>query len=369
MQLFRVSLFLMMLGACLCSVAIGQNSIISDYTIESVRPNYLAPYQILDIVGAETYGNNTVVRWQAGGSMHRVDVKVNEASNLILLCGAVADIEIVKKLIYEADVNPRQIEIEVKMVEIYTDKAQDIGLDWESLIRNGAPDINYQYSEDNDDRNQQSYNSSSSQPYFQRVEKNNNIYRDYRISGRVDVGQSLNLLQKSGAGRIFNAPKILTLNNQRATILDGSRTTYIAQLSSYNNIFRTDSMDAGITVSVTPSLGESGYMTLDITAEVTSLSRSSAGGSPTKDGQIIENKVVVKDGESILLGGMTRTIHSKSKKRFPILGHILPFLFSREISTDEEVQTIMVLTPKVIDLKSNMDDASRKMLLPEQDNK
>ncbi|MEZ5359298.1 MAG: hypothetical protein R3F48_10770 [Candidatus Zixiibacteriota bacterium] len=362
MRLFKVLAPAFILCIILCSYVDAQNLNQSNYIIESVRPNYLAPAQILDIVGAETFGNSTVIRWQAGDSIHRVDVKVNETSNIILLCGPEADIEIIKKLIHEADVSPRQIEIEVKMVEIYTDKAQDIGIDWESIIQSGAPDFQYQYSEDNDDLNESSYNSTSTQNTTRRSSDYNRINRDYRVSSRVDLGESLHLLQKSGAGRIFNAPKILTLNNQRATILDGSRTTYIAQLSSYNNIFRTDSMDAGITLSVIPSLGESGYMTLDITAEVTALSRSGSSGSPTKDGQIIENKVIVRNGESIILGGMTRTVEHKSKKRFPVLGQILPFLFSREIVNNEEVQTVMVLTPRVIDLESNMTDRTQILL-------
>ena len=66
-------------------------------------------------------------------------------------------------------------------------------------------------------------------------------------------------------------------------------------------------MEAGLRLSVLPSLGENGYMTLDLRAELTSLTRTSPG-SPVKDGQVVENTVMVKDGDSVLLGGFTRTV-------------------------------------------------------------
>ncbi len=363
-----LGLCLFTLLVCLCGTAFGQDQSPSDYQVESVSPTYLPPYDILSIIGAEADGNQSVLRWRADDRSHRVDIKVNDASNVIILCGEQSDIDFVKALIQEADVSPHQIEIEVKMVEIYTDQAKDIGLDWESLIQSGAPSIAYDYNDNkySIDYLDQRQSSSSGYSFYHDSDERMRINRDYRIRGQVEIGRSLSLLQESGAGRIFNAPKIITINNHRATILDGSRTTYVAQMSSYSNIYEIDSMDAGITLSVLPSIGKSGFMTLDITAEVTTMSLRAEGGSPTKNGQIIENKIIINDGQSVILGGMTRTIQHKSRKRFPILGHILPFLFSRETSRNEEVQTIMVLTPRIINLETNMDESSQKLLEGEE---
>jgi len=122
-------------------------------------------------------------------------------------------------------------------------------------------------------------------------------------------------------------------------------------------------MDAGLTLSVLPSLGESGYITMEINAELTSLTTSSQlEGSPIKDGQMVENTVIVKDGQSVLLGGLSRSVEQKSQKRFPILAHIPPFLFSRHITTASEVQSFIVLTPRVIDFGGNLDEATRRTI-------
>ena len=142
--------------------------------------------------------------------------------------------------------------------------------------------------------------------------------------------------------------------NRRATILDGQRVTYITRYSSFTNLFATDSMDAGLRLSVLPSLGESGYLTLDLRAELTSLG-ASLSGSPTKDGQIVENTVVVKDGDTVLLGGFTRTNEQHSTRRFPLLGRVLPFLFSRDMVTRTTRQNFILITPHVVDLTGGVD--------------
>jgi type II secretory pathway component GspD/PulD (secretin) len=120
-------------------------------------------------------------------------------------------------------------------------------------------------------------------------------------------------------------------------------------------------MDAGLTLSVLPSLGESGYLTMDVNAELTSLA-GEISGSPIKDGQIIQNTVIVRDGEAVLLGGFERSIESTTKRRFPLLGHILPFLFSREVTTKKLIRSYVILTPHVVDLAGVVDAASPEAL-------
>ena len=124
-------------------------------------------------------------------------------------------------------------------------------------------------------------------------------------------------------------------------------------------------MDAGLNLRVQPSLGESGYITMRITAELTSLSVGRAiSGSPIKEGQMLENTVIVRDGESILLGGLSRTVEEKHRKRFPLLGHVLPFLFSREVTNRDQIESFIVLTPHVVDLAASLDEKTKAALEP-----
>ncbi len=302
----------------------------SDMKVFTYKPNYVPPTEILSMTGARPYGGQYVLEWRSPEGNHYVDLRVNDAANLIIISGVAADVDHATALIRAADIAPRQIEIEVKIIKISTSKARDIGFDWEMLLDRTRSTTSARYNETNDSR-------TSVLRVFNSINE-----------ATFTVGDVVRILDSTGVADIRNAPRILTLNNRTANILDGQRITYVAKFGVYTGLYETDTMDAGLTMTVTPSLGESGYITLQINAELTQMGNDKTG-SLLKDGQMLENTVVVKDGESVLLGGLTQTVNLTSKKRFPLLGYVLPFLFSRETTVRENFESYMILTPRVVD--------------------
>lgn len=326
--------------------------------VAAIKPNYLPPSEILDFLGVQGTRGRKALQWSTSDGRHSVEIRLNDVANLLILSGEISDVDFVEKLIREADIAPRQIEIEVKIVEVSTSKARDVGIDWEQLVNRSRTGFSWRYS----DASSESHLESKSDGNEQQSDRNQESTTETsNLTASLSLSDVLRLLDESGAATIRTAPRILTLNNRQATILDGQRVTYVTRYSSYTNLFETDSMDAGLTVSVLPSLGESGYITLDINAELTSLDRS-ISGSPVKDGQMVENTVIVKDGESVLLGGLTRMVEEKRRKRFPLLGHVLPFLFSREITARDEVESFIVLTPRVVDFSTALDKHTKSVI-------
>jgi type IV pilus assembly protein PilQ len=169
------------------------------------------------------------------------------------------------------------------------------------------------------------------------------------VGGYFTIGDILKIIQENGAGKIVSVPKIVTTNNKKGTILDGYRIHYVNKAVGYANIYETQEMTAGLSLTVTPSLGESGYLKMNINAKLTTLAEI-VGGSPSELGQIIENTVIVKNGEEFLLGGFKKTESSKLRRKIPILGTILPFLFSRTITKETTKDFLIVLKPTVINL-------------------
>lgn len=315
---------------------------------ELVHPKYLPPAELASVLGAREESGRTRIEWRDAAGVHDVTVRRNDAANLVVLTGEAADVAVVTSTIASVDVAPRQIAIEARIIEVDEAKALAVGVDW-GRLRSGA---------------------ALSQQYDETVERRPGAFPSDRIRRRinnwgerlnVDLFDAIRVLEEKGAATLRNAPRILTLNNRRASILDGSRTTYVTRYSSYTNLFATDSMDAGLKLSVQPSLGASGYLTLDIRAELTSLT-SNVSGSPVKDGQIVENTVIARDGETILLGGFTRTEESKVDRRFPVLGHVLPMLFSREERTRTRRDGYVAITAKVVDLGETLDEKSRGVI-------
>jgi len=334
--------------------------------IITIKPQYLSPAAILRLLGIPVESNTGAWEWVRNDNYHIVNFHLNEAANVLIVSGDAADIEYVEKLIAEADLPPRQIEIEVKIVEIRTSEAQDLGIDWENMLHSSHPRATWGYRAVTNDQSdqQQSYDGIYGRQYRDDLDrqKKDIVNRDLNLTASLDLSSALDLLDQSGAGTIHSAPRILTLNNRRATILDGQRVTYITRYSSYTNLFETDSMDAGLHLSVLPSLGESGYITLRVTAELTSLGYGDISGSPIKSGQMIENTIIAKDGETVLLGGLSRTEEYRSTKRFPLLGYVLPFLFSREITGQEEIKSFIILTPRVVDFAVALDEPTRNAI-------
>jgi len=315
-----------------------------------LKPQFLPPAELELMLGARDVGGRSMIEWSSAGASHAVSVRRNDASNMLLLQGSSEDIATILAQAQTFDVAPRQIAIEAKIVEVDQDKARDLGIDWSTLQTSASGRIS---SSGRTDRQR------IEDPGFKQEHTNTVTTTATDLSGFAQLNKVLQLLDENGAATVRDAPRILTLNNRSATILDGQRVTYVTRYSSYSNLFATDSMDAGLRLQVLPSVGESGYLRLDLRAELTSLS-SNISGSPVKDGQIVENTVVVKDGESVLLGGFTRTLDRTQHRRFPVLGYVLPFLFSRDIHELSRHESFVVITPHVVDLNTALDETTRK---------
>ena len=153
------------------------------------------------------------------------------------------------------------------------------------------------------------------------------------------------------------------MNNRTGTLLDGQRTTFVTRVSAASNTYETQSMDAGLKLSVTPSLAQAGYLTLHVIAELTQLAPNlDFSGSPVKSGQMLENTIVVTDGQPVVLGGFQRVEKRNHTSRIPILGHVLPFLFSRETKSESSFKSIVVLTARVVELDAPMSDSALQMI-------
>jgi len=348
--MFKKQILVIALVCCflLSGLTIAQE--MADFTTETVALKYLSPLELIESLmlktsATESYElllNNAVVQF-----------RFNSANNEVLLTGNLPAINEAKKMIDLLDVPPRQIVIEVKIVEVDNQKISDIGLDWQNLLDKVRVNASYSRTIRRDEYDFQVTDIDQSITDTENVNrKENDRHTSYNIGlGPVYPSDLIHLIQESGAGKIVNVPCIVTINNRQGRILDGDRITYVNRYSSYSNLFETQEINAGLMLEVTPSLGQSGYLKLFVKAKLTTLGQLIAG-SPSESGQILENTVIVKDKEPFLLGSFKQTKTQKVKRRFPLLGYILPFIFSRNIDVETTRDVLVILTPNVIDLNS-----------------
>jgi type III secretion protein C len=327
---------------------------------ESYSPSYVPPGELVTLMGAREADGRAFVVWTRDGAEHRVELRRHDAANLLMMTGGAEDLEAVRAQLRTFDVAPSQISIEARVVEVDTDRAKDLGIDWSQV--NLSARLEQQISRQATDNFRRYANGDGDRGYDRST-------RDSRTElSSLTLSNALRLLQEEGAATYRDAPHVLTLNNQPATVFDGTRVTYVTRASSFANIYETEAMDAGLKLEVTPSRLESGYLRLRLHAELTSLlnltstSIANVNGSPIKEGQQVDDIVMAKDGETLLLGGFTRTVKLRVHRSFPGLGQVLPFLFSRDVEEERHHAILIAITPRVVPLGSGVDDRTRRML-------
>src|SRR5262249_52838638 len=99
----------------------------------SYNPKHVPPAELEGALGARTSGGRTTVDWVVGGVARSVEVRRNDPANLLLLSGDDAAVDGLQELLKSFDQAPRQIALEARIVEVDTDRARDLGIDWSQL--------------------------------------------------------------------------------------------------------------------------------------------------------------------------------------------------------------------------------------------
>jgi len=271
-----------------------------------------------------------------------VRLLINQATNKVMIIGAKDVANQVMQLIEFLDVPARQISIEVQIIDVNKQKVSDLGMDWQQFLQslNFGLRLNF--------RAQGSSSESTDPDRYDQENSNVSLYADFDAL-RFPLGEMINVLVNSGAANVSSSPRIVTINNRKGSIVDGSHATFVAKYSSYGDVYETQELYTGLSLAVTPSIGDNDLVTLDIEAKYTDIT-GTISGNPVETGQILNNHVIVKDKESFLLGAFKKNASQKGKNKIPLLGSILPFLFSNNIESEAEQDFLIVVTPTIIDL-------------------
>ncbi|MBM3251978.1 MAG: type II and III secretion system protein, partial [Candidatus Omnitrophica bacterium] len=203
---------------------------------------------------------------------------------------------------------------------------------------------------------------------------------DITLSGNFDVdtgtaGSSLtigsaNLSQYSyyaliealnsvGKTNTLSTPRITVLNNQEAKILVGTKEVYVSTSTTTSEGVSTTAeavtfVDVGVTLSVTPTINPDGFVTMKIRPEVSSTGTpyTTASGNqiPVVSTSEAETNVMVKDGSTIIIGGLIKDKIQDTVKKVPLLGDIplIGLVFRSKDKTTTKTELAIFLTPRII---------------------
>lgn len=187
--------------------------------------------------------------------------------------------------------------------------------------------------------------------------------------GTASLGMLATALHKSGDANVLSTPNLQTLDNEEARIVVGQNIPIITgtQLSSSNtNPFTTvERKDVGIKLKIRPQISEAGAITLTVAQEVSSIDSTvdtDGTGIATKV-RTIETKVLVDDGQIVVLGGLIEDRVTNNDFKVPLLGDIpvLGSLFRYRDRKHEKVNLMVFLRPTVLrDSQANAELANER---------
>ncbi len=157
-------------------------------------------------------------------------------------------------------------------------------------------------------------------------------------------------------------PKILTLNKQHGEVHIGGQLGYLTTTTSTTTTQQTvQFIDTGTKLIFRPFIGNDGYIRMEIHPEDSSGVIDAKGVPQTQTTEVTSN-VMVKDGRTIIIGGLFRESTTASRGQVPVLGNIpvLGIPFRQTNDSTVRVETIVLITPHIINDDTSLYDESQK---------
>lgn len=160
-------------------------------------------------------------------------------------------------------------------------------------------------------------------------------------------------LESNSTGKIISAPKVVTMEGIKAIIKQGEEVPYTTPASGTSPA-TVSFKEALLKLEVTPKLTPEGKISMDITASNDYPDWSKASQNPSNNPPIIKNevqsKVVVNDGDTVVIGGIVKSTDSQGVKGLPWLQKVpvLGWLFKTEDVTKTKRQLLIFVTPKIL---------------------
>lgn len=281
---------------------------------------------------------------------------VDERTNTLLITETAAKIEDFRRVIRALDIPVRQVLIEARIVIANSNVDEALGIRWgvSGVERHGRRTISFGDSllgalEDAEQgRRSGSLNvdlGPTRSPFGQ--------FAIGYASENALLGLELAALEAQGRGEVVSQPKVITGDNQQATIKSGQEVPY--QESSANGETTVSFKEAVLKLDVKPSITPDDRIILQLVINQDSIGEEVPTGQfggfvPTIDTTELQTQVLVKNGETVVLGGVFRTEQLESEDKVPFLGDI-PYvgrLFKRSLTSQTKVETLIFITPRIL---------------------
>lgn len=260
------------------------------------------------------------------------NVKVGSADNVLVVTGSPSTVERILADIAKIDRPAPQVMLEALVMEISSDGGKSFGADWRYEWSKGKTDPTV--------------------PASGFVDFVSGIWgAKYNVAGGLEhIIASMKALIDSGKAEIHATPRIATVDGEPAEIFLGKdRYFTVTTGSSSDTTTRLESIRTGISLKFTPRVSETGEILVKIEPEVSDAVETS-DGLPLVNRRKASTSIRVKDGETIVIGGLKLKSEYEAKSKVPLLGDlpILGLFFSSTRKAFTETEVVIFITPKIM---------------------
>jgi len=263
-------------------------------------------------------------------------------SPLLVLRGPKPDVERALAMLRNLDVPPRQVEIEARVVDLSSTLEGQKGFTWtwqpydivEGVV--GAPQLE---------------DAPIVGGITPRPRQGRDFYRFGTFSrSATELQLVIDALVRSGSGRVLAEPRIRVINGSAGQIFIGDTITYVVSrdVTPTGTSINTAQIQAGVRLEVAPKILGDGTVMLGLNTEVSALTGFNAG-LPTTSERRARTSIMVKDGETIAIGGLFRDEDIATLTKLPFLGD-LPFfgnLFRSRSTSKRHSEVVIFLTTRI----------------------
>jgi general secretion pathway protein D len=298
----------------------------------------------------------------------KIIISPDKATNSLVIVASPADYQNLIAVIKQLDRKRKQVYVEAMIVEASIDRLQELGSSWRIIAEKDGEPVAVGGFGTVDATTMQNILfgltglTAGGMGNFLDVPVSTIGADGEIITSTLTVpgfAALFSLNEFKGAINVLSTPQILTSDNKEAEIIVGENVPFISQKESdparAQSVFTSiERKDVGITLRLTPQIAEGDYVKLDIYQEISALKQESTivvlTVGPTTTKRSTKTSIVVKDNQTVVIGGLMEEREEENITKVPLLGDIplLGWLFKNKSVQKKKTNLLVFLTPHIV---------------------
>jgi type IV pilus assembly protein PilQ len=322
---------------------------------DSVEPIISEIFRLYYITPAQAKVTIEELFTQRSGDNTYIPIQVTEekTTRSIIVRGKEKDLDVVDKLMKEIDIRTKQVLIEAFIVEANSDFERALGTRLGGYYLRGGNNVggisgSSSGSADGTDLNNVANigSATDSVTNFAATGATSGI-GILRRTGSGVLKAEITALESMGLGKTISNPKVFTLDNQSATVTQGEEIPYQTTAEGTTS---TSFKEAALKLEVTPSIIGDGNVLLSIKVNNDTPNRAAESDEPPINKMEIVTKLLVADGDIVVIGGIKKNVIAQSKSQTPGIGNmpVIGNLFKGKSNSDNLDELLVFIAPRIL---------------------